>query len=378
MIARTIENRVKDYLAGKSNKILFIWGPRRSGKTTILKDISQKTGARIFDFSLISDQELFSPDTQILEKIIEKEKIILIDEVQNYESSAKILKVLTDHFKVKVIATGSSELRQKGQNFETLAGRFEELYCLPLDIYEIQNNKNQPAYQHKKLFNSIAKEAQIYGNYPEVYLEKDPDKKIDLLKNLVETYVLKDIVNLYDLKNAKLARDVLLKIALQLGSEVSEREIAQNLQTSPQTVSNYIEIFIKNYILISLPSFGINTRRAVSKNRKLAFMDLGIRNALVSDFRPLELRPDRGGVWENFIISEAEKRKRNGNLKRNFYFYREYSGREVDLVVEDYQKRYLCLEMKSGDTKNVKKVFPLKHDLKVINPQNYGEVLKTV
>lgn len=378
MIARTIENRVKDYLAGKSNKILFIWGPRRSGKTTILKDISQKTGARIFDFSLIFDQELFSPDTQILEKIIEREKIILIDEVQNYEASAKILKVLTDHFKVKVIATGSSELRQKGQNFETLSGRFEELYCLPLDIYEIQNNKNKPAYENKKLFDPIAKEAQIYGNYPEVYLEKDPDKKIDLLKNLVETYVLKDIVNLYDLKNAKLARDVLLKIALQLGSEVSEREIAQNLQTSPQTVSNYIEIFIKNYILISLHSFGINTRRAVSKNRKLAFMDLGIRNALVSDFRPLELRPDRGGVWENFIISEAEKRKRNENLKRNFYFYREYSGREVDLVVEDYQKRYLCLEMKSGDTKNVKTVFPLKHDLKVINPQNYWEVLKKV
>jgi hypothetical protein len=162
-----------------------------------------------------------------------------------------------------------------------------------------------------------------------------------------------------------------------LGSEVSLREIATSLQANVTTVSNYIEIFVKNYILISLPSFKTNARRAVSENKKYYFYDLGIRNALIKDFRELELRQDKGAVFENYIISEVEKIKKFTDYNFSTYFYREYHGKEVDLVIEDYQKQYKVFEIKlKKDMKDINKVFPLEHKLDVINTDNYFEKLK--
>ena len=189
---------------------------------------------------------------------------------------------------------------------------------------------------------------------------------------MLDAYILKDVIDIYDLKNTKLAKDILTKIALQLGSEVSIREIANSLGAYPTTVSNYIEIFIKNYILISLPSFKTNIRKAVSENRKLYFYDLGVRNTLIQDFRDLELRQDKGGVFENFIVSEFEKMRKLTNAKVNMYFYREYGGKEVDVIVEDYKKNYTAIEIKtkSGATKQI---FPLPNTPEIITTQNYLE-----
>src|SRR3989338_5009511 len=184
-----------------------------------------------------------------------------------------------------------------------------------------------------ELTKRLAEKAQIWGSYPEVYTEDTLTEKnrIDLLQRMLDTYVLKDVIDIYELKNQKLAKDILTKIALQLGSEVSIREIASSLGANPSTVSSYIEIFIKNYILIALPSFKTNIRKAVSENRKLYFYDLGIRNILISDFRDLEIRQDKGGVFENFVVSELEKKRRISNAKVNMRFYREYGGKEVDI-----------------------------------------------
>ena len=277
----------------------------------------------------------------------------MIDEVQNSPQSTVALKILYDEFDVKVIATGSSELRQKSaEEFDSLAGRFVETYCLPLSIDEIKNHDQPKEYEKAEYWQTLADTLQNFGCYPEVYDSAlDEKEKIELLENIVETYVLKDVIDIYNLKNVKLAHDILVKIALQLGSEVSMREIANSLQANVQTVSNYIEIFIKNYILIPLPSFKTNVRKSVSENRKLYFYDLGVRNALVKDFRKLELRPDSGGLWENFIVCELEKMRRNHNIKKSLYFYREYGGREVDIVIEDYHKKYLCLEIKKKKNK---------------------------
>ncbi|PJE63251.1 AAA family ATPase, partial [Candidatus Roizmanbacteria bacterium CG10_big_fil_rev_8_21_14_0_10_39_6] len=163
---------------------------------------------------------------------------------------------------------------------------------------------------------------------------------------------------------------MLIKIALQIGQEVSLREIAGSLQANVTTVSNYIEVFVKNYILLPLPSFKTNMRKAVSENKKYFFFDLGIRNALVRDFRPLDLRPDKGGVFENFIIAEIEKKRRNKGLLYTPYFYREYGGREVDMVLEDYQKEYTCFEIKYQEA-HPKKAFPLSHSFYTIHKDNY-------
>jgi predicted AAA+ superfamily ATPase len=191
------------------------------------------------------------------------------------------------------------------------------------------------------------------------------------LQTIFDAYVLKDIVTIYNLRNVKLAKDILTKIALQIGQEVSLREIASSLQTNVMTVSNYVEIFIKNYILIPLPAFRTNMRRAVSEHKRYYFFDLGIRNILIKDFRNLDLRQDRGSLFENFIISEIEKRRRNYASLISLYFYREYGGKEVDLVVEDYKKIYRCYEIKYSPHRTSRRVFPIPHSFHPINALNY-------
>ncbi|MBW7960652.1 ATP-binding protein [Patescibacteria group bacterium] len=378
MFLRDVETVVDDYLKSKENKVLFIWGPRRSGKTTLLNKIAKNKNLPIFNFDLFSDQEKFAPEQELLRKIVLEHKAILIDEVQNYPEVTTSLKILIDKYRLKIIATGSSELRRKSANFDSLAGRFVEAFCLPLSIEEIFNNQRVKKYEEAWFFNDLFKKMQIFGSYPEVFAPNIKEKeKIYLLQNILDTYVLKDIMTIYSLRNSKLAKDILTMIALQLGNEVSLREIANSLQANVTTVSNYIEIFIKNYILIPLPSFKTNLRKAVSENRKYYFYDLGIRNILIKDFRDLEVRPDKGALFENFVLSEIEKKIRNKNLLLNKYFYREYGGREVDLVLEDYKKRYRCYEIKYRK-KAIKSVFPIEHTLKIIEPVNYFQTINEI
>lgn len=380
LLKRTIEDKISKYLKSNETKILFVWGPRRSGKTTLINKLAQELGVAKFNFDLQSDREKFAPRREVLEAIVKENRVILIDEVQNYPEATVMLKILFDEFKIKIIATGSSELRQKSsQEFDTLAGRFNEIYCLPLSVFEILENEKPKVSEMTEFKTKLAKKLQIYGAYPEVYAKDNLSEKerIDLLQHMLDAYVLKDVIDIYDLKNTKLAKDILTKIALQLGSEVSVREIADSLGASPSTVSNYIEIFIKNYILISLPSFKTNIRKAVSENRKLYFFDLGIRNILIQDFRDLDFRQDKGGLFENFIISELEKTRKLQNAKINTYFYREYGGKEVDIVIEDYKKNHTTIEIKSKNGV-VKKIFPLPNTTEVITSQNYLEKIAEV
>jgi len=378
MIQRNVEEQIETYLKDTDYKIFFIWGPRRSGKTTLLEKLSNDIGVPTFNFDLLSDREVFAPTEKALAKIATEHKVILIDEVQNYPESTVALKLLHDIYKVKVIATGSSELRQKSKDFDTLAGRYTEHYCLPLSTEEVSNSAATRAYDQAQFEMELQNQLQIYGAYPEIYANKalTNAERMDLLQNILDAYVLKDVINIYDLKNEKLAKDILTKIALQIGSEVAVREIAKSLGANDSTVASYIEIFIKNYILIPLPAFKTNARRAVSENRKLYFYDLGIRNILVKDFRELDLRPDKGGVFENFIVSELEKKRRNTKTQTSMFFYREYSGQEVDIVLEDYKKNYTCLEVKTNPKSRSKDIFPLPHSFDIINTANYFEAIK--
>lgn len=362
---RTIEKDIQKFISRKitGTNILFIWGPRRSGKTTLLNKFAKQYKARVFNFDFQTDREQFIPRENELKKLAGNNKIIFIDEVQNYPEGTVPIKILNDVYKIKVIAAGSSELRQKtGKEFDSLAGRYDEICCLPLSINEIQT------------VNEVDIEGlQIFGAYPEIHLSNQSNsQKVKQLKKMIDSYILKDIVDIYELKNSKLAKDVLKKIALQIGNEVSIRELSNSLNANIGTITSYIEIFIKNYILIPLPSFKTNLRKAVSENRKLYFYDLGIRNALVEDFRDLDLRPDKGGVWENFVVAEFEKRKKIYGLLENYYFYREYGGKEVDLVIEDYKKNYTCVEIKKRNG-SLNKIFPLPHKSKIITQENFIE-----
>ena len=370
MYQRTAERWIRQYLQ-KNKKILFLWGPRRSGKTTLLQYVSKKLNVPIFNFDFQSDREKFTAQRQSLDFLTKGLKVLLIDEVQAYPESTTILKILVDQYNVQIVATGSSELRKKSQDFNSLAGRYIERYCLPFSLEEIHNNNPVPGHEETAFYASLQNRIQIYGAYPEIWLLSDENQKIELLQTIFDAYVLKDIVTIYNLRNVKLAKDILTKIALQIGQEVSLREIASSLQTNVMTVSNYVEIFIKNYILIPLPAFRTNMRRAVSEHKRYYFFDLGIRNILIKDFRNLDLRQDRGSLFENFIISEIEKRRRNYASLISLYFYREYGGKEVDLVVEDYKKIYRCYEIKYSPHRTSRRVFPIPHSFHPINALNY-------
>lgn len=379
MIPRNIEKTIQSYLQSDDHKIFFLWGPRRSGKTTLLKQLSHKLSAPLFNFDLFSDHEFFVRRREKLDTLASHHPVILIDEVQSYPESTIPLKVLFDEYKVKIIATGSSELRKKSQNFDSLAGRFTEHFCLPLSLEEIRNFESPQPLDEPFFFRALAEKIQIFGSYPEIYSRTgNENEKIDLLGNILDTYVLKDIIDLYHLRNSKLAKDILTKIALQIGHEVSLHELARSLNATVPTISNYIEIFIKNFILVPLPSFKTNLRKAVSKNRKLYFLDLGIRNALVRDFRPISLRPDSGSVFENFIISEIWKKILNDRLMHRCFFYREYAGKKIDLVLEDIYKKYKCFEIKQQPDRRTEEIFPLPHELSFIHTENYFESLSSI
>ena len=356
MFLREVEQQVQKHIDTGNSKILFLWGPRRAGKTTILKKFAKNLGVPFFNFDLISDREVFSLNREALAKLSEL-PYILIDEVQNYPESSLALKILYDEFGAKIIATGSSELRATGQNADTLAGRFRTLHCLPLSLKEILNNTEFEAYREEEVRRETINKLMLFGGYPEVYLLESEEEKRELLENLLSTFVLKDVIDLYNLKNAKLALDLLTRLAVMLGRELSIREIAAHLNANAGTVTNYLEIFTKNYVLLPVPALKIDGRRSVGENKKYYFLDLGLRNLLVRDFRPLNLRVDAKAILENILVSELTKEFQNKKTGQELSFYREYAGRGVDLVISDFQKNYTCISVGKAQENS----FPLKH-----------------
>lgn len=356
MFLREIEHKVQDHIDRNDQKILFIWGPRRAGKTTVIKKFAKSLSVPVFNFDLLGDRDIFALNREALEKV-SKLPYILIDEVQNYPESSLALKILHDEFNAKIIATGSSEIRATTQNFDSLAGRFKTLHCFPFSLIEILKNSNAASYTlntfaHRELTNLM-----LYGGYPEVYLSSDEKEKGELLENLLSTFVLKDVIDLYNLKNAKLARDLLTRLAIMLGRELSVREIAAHLNANAGTIANYLEIFTKNYVLTPVSPIKVDTRRSVAESKKYYFNDLGLRNLLVRDFRPIDLRIDAKAILENVLVSELTKANINEKNGRELYFYREYSGRDVDLIIEDLEKNYEAIYVGA----NREDVFPLTH-----------------
>lgn len=355
MLLRQVEQQLNEHIASGNGKILFLWGPRRVGKTTLFKKLANTLNVPLFNFDLVSERNLFSLDREALAKIA-KLPYILIDEVQNYPESSLALKILYDEFGAKIIATGSSELKAAGPHFDTLSGRFRTLHCLPLSIQEIAINSQVEDYRLDAFMDIQLQSMMLYGGYPEVYLAESEGEKTELLENLLSTFVLKDVIDLYNLKNARLALDLLTRLAVMLGRELSIREIAAHLNANAGTITNYLEIFTKNYVLIPVSALKVDDRRSVSENKKYYFYDMGLRNLLVRDFRPLHLRVDAKAIMENAIISEITKNVANERNGQNIFFYREYAGRSVDIVLSDFQKKYSCVSIGSQDD-----IFPLEH-----------------
>jgi len=327
---------LSDYL--KSGRVLVIYGPRQVGKTTLLKDFLIKSGLKykLDSGEDIRIQEIF--ESSDFSKILDYAKgydLIAIDEAQKIKNVGQGLKILVDQIpKIKVIATGSSSFELAGQIGEPLTGRKITLTLFPISQLEL-----------KKLYNDFElrqklEEFLVYGGYPEVVSSDDIDEKKRILGEIVGSYLLKDILELDKVKNSKIILDLLRLLAFQIGNEVSLSELGRQLGIDYKTVARYLDILEKTFVLYNLRGFSRNLRKEVTKKSKYYFYDIGIRNAIVSNFNPSSLRDDVGKLWENFIIMERIKKQEYEKIYSNNYFWRTWDGKEIDWVEEREGKLY--------------------------------------
>jgi uncharacterized protein len=239
------------------------------------------------------------------------------------------LKILIDrHPELSIIATGSSSFDLSSQIGEPLTGRKKTITLYPVSQEELIHM--QGPYDTR----GGLEEYLIYGSYPEVLDLPTRSEKSEYLRELTEAALLKDVLALENIKNSKTLLDLLKLLAFQIGSEVSHHELATTLGINTKTVARYIDLLEKTFIIFALTPYSRNLRNAISKKNKYYFYDLGIRNAIISQFQPLDSRSDIGGLWENFCTLERRKYLSYHRDYANSYFWRLYDGQEVDYLEE--------------------------------------------
>ena len=331
MLPRFYDN-LSSYL--KPNKVLFIFGSRQAGKTTLLKKFLSENKDK-FRYKLDSGDDinlhavLGSSD---FKKIIEYAKgydLIAIDEAQRIKGIGQGLKIMVDQVpNLKAIVTGSSSFELAGQIGEPLTGRKITLALYPLSQIEMGNIYND--YELKSRLDDYL----IYGAYPEVLTSEVLNDKKRILEELVGSYLLKDILELEKVKSSKLLLDLLRLLAFQIGSEVSLSELGKQLGIEGKTVARYLDLFEKSFVIINIRGFSRNLRKEITKKSKYYFLDNGIRNAIIANFNPLEIRDDIGKLWENFLVVERIKKQSYHQIYSNNYFWRTWNQKEIDWVEE--------------------------------------------
>jgi predicted AAA+ superfamily ATPase len=256
-------------------------------------------------------------------------ELIVIDEAQYVPAIGKGLKIIVDHVPgIRVIATGSSSFDLSNKLGEPLVGRQRILKLFPLSVLELLQHNNRVEIQQQ------LPALLIFGMYPEVLRKEGHDKKALYLVELVNAYLLKDILALENVKSPKVLLDLLRLLAYQVGSEVSLNELANALKLDVKTVGRYLDLLEKSFIIFSLGGFSRNLRNEITSKRKYYFYDTGIRNAVINAFNPLELRNDIGSLWENFLVVERLKKKTYQLIFSNDFFWRTYAQQEIDLIEE--------------------------------------------
>jgi uncharacterized protein len=332
------------------NKAIILLGPRQTGKTTLLRQIE----ANYRDVSLWLDcdepdirEKLTNVTSTQLKNLVGNKKYIFIDEAQRVEEIGLTLKLITDNIKdVQLLVSGSSAIEISGKINETLTGRKFEFKLYPFSVTEL-------LAQHGQLVeNRLIENRMIFGYYPDVV--NNPGYETAILKELVDSYLYKDILLFKEIRKPHILPKLLKLLALQVGSEISTNELAQNLQIDNETVERYLDLLEKSFIIFRLGSFSRNLRTELNKSKKIYFQDLGIRNALISNFNPLELRTDKGALWENFLISEKIKYNSYHNILCNSYFWRTHQQQEIDYI-EDKGGKLHAWEFK-WDSKSKNKI----------------------
>lgn len=316
----------------QKGKVLIIYGARQVGKTTLLKQFLGQTDLNYQSYT--GDDISFAADfakceLRLIEQLVSNIDLLVIDEAQKIENIGTALKLVVDHFPDKyVIVTGSSSFDLANSTEEPLTGRKNVVTLYPISIKEL--GKNSTPYELDKQIEQLM----IYGSYPEVVTLSDNGAKGDRITEIKNSYLIKDILEFQRLKRPNVILDLLKLIAFQIGSQVSTVELGKQLGLDKKTVQRYLDLLQKSFVLISLGGFSRNLRKEVSKMNMYYFMDLGIRNAVIANFNSPDMRNDMGQLWENFLFVERMKRNAFAGHKANYYYWRTYDHKEIDLIEE--------------------------------------------
>lgn len=342
VIERSITNLIEEIL-GKEPKIVILYGPRQAGKTTLINLLLQKINqdeAAIFNGDDLRTQEVFSQaKLDSLKNAIGSKKYLVIDEAQRITNIGLSLKLLFDSLKIKIIVSGSSSFELANQINEPLTGRATTFFLYPIALGELQ-----PVLPDVSL-NSRLEEFLRFGMYPKVLSTDGAQDKERYLSDLVNNYLYKDIVSFENVRKPKKVVDLLSLLALQIGQEVSVAELSKHLALSKPVVEKYLDLLEKMFVIVNLRGFSRNSRKEIYKTSKYYFIDLGLRNGLIRNFNPMNLRNDSGALLENFFLIEKMKAINNSGRFANFYFWRTYDQKEIDFI-EERDGRLFAYEVK--------------------------------
>lgn len=378
MIQRQIfEKIINSFFKGD---VIIIYGARQVGKTTLAKELCKgldSSEVAFFDCDLIRyREELARQDEIILKTLVQGKKLVIIDEAQRVQNIGLTLKILHNYFPdTQFVATGSSSFELANKINEPLTGRSKIFKLYPLAISEIKQNLDILS------LNSKLESLLVFGSYPNVY-DKNRIEAEDKLKTLSGGYLYQDILQFEDIKKPQIMEKLLRLLAFQIGNEVSFSELASRLNINTVTVQKYLDLLEKSFIIFTLAGFSRNLRSEVTRSPKIYFYDLGIRNALIENFKPLGFRDDVGSLWENFLLVERIKTLEYNQISANNYFWRNYQKQEIDYV-EDREGILNTFEFKWNFRKKAKlpnsfkETYP-KHTFKVINQDNWVEFVDNI
>ena len=371
---REVEKHIEANLF--KDKVILLFGARRTGKTTLVQRIlDNHSSDKKIKYWSCEDFEIRklveTTNFESLRKTFSPYDLVVLDEAQSVENIGLVLKIIHDHIpKTQVIATGSSSFDLLNKVGEPLVGRSRTYNLYPFSLSELGMDFIQ--------LNSNLEHFLRFGFYPTVVgkSEKEASEELIEIKN---GYLYKDILAIEGIKNSKILINLLIALALQIGSEVSYNELASNLCISVTTVQKYIDLLEKCFIIFVLPAFSRNLRKEVGlKSRKIYFCDIGIRNAIINSFFKINMRADVGGLWENFCIVELMKKASNARNFSNNYFWRTYDQQEIDFI-QEYDGLLHAFEFKYSSKQKVKipKIFAetYPNEFNCINRENFQNYL---
>lgn len=360
----------------RKGKVFVLYGPRRVGKTTLLQKLTSILNGKIYTGTgdNLELREILS--SQKLSNIIThfgNYDVLFIDEAQRIPEIGFALKLLVDHFpEMLIIATGSSSFDLSNKIGEPLTGRNITRILYPLSVYELHAQLGGINLL-EQLENLL-----VFGSYPEILNAESKQDKTEYLFSLRDSYLLKDILELENIRNPVKLIQLLKLLAFQIGSEVSMTELGSNLGISKQSIERYLDLLEKTFIIKRVGGFSRNLRKEIIKSSRYYFWDLGVRNAIINNFNPINQRNDLGMIWENFLFMERIKTKHYKRIFSNDYFWRTYDQQEIDLI-EDRDGKLFAYEFKYSSQKIKipkawEKAYP-ESEFQIVSKDNFMDFL---